>query len=223
MMIPLLIAVLAQAASQPPEGYVALFNGKDLSGWKADEETQRHWTAAGGVLEHDGKARDLWTAGEYGDFVLRLSWRWSGSTKHEDHPVFDADGNEVKGPDGKVKTERMLDGGDSGVFLRGYRKAQANLFCYPCGSGEVWEYRTDPAMPAEVRRACTPKKRADNPVGEWNRMTITMKGERLTVELNGEEVITEARLPGVPARGPIGLQHEYNKVQFKDLYIRELK
>src|ERR671924_226406 len=81
------------------------------------------------------------------------------------------DGNEVKGADGKVKTERVVDGGDSGVFLRGFRKAQANLFCYPCGSGEVWEYRTDKKMPAEVRKAVTPKKRADKPVGEWNQMT----------------------------------------------------
>jgi hypothetical protein len=36
---------------------------------------------------------------------------------------------------------------------------------------------------------------------------ITMKGDRLTVVLNGKKVIDQARLPGVPARGPIGLQH----------------
>jgi hypothetical protein len=52
---------------------------------------------------------------------------------------------------------------------------------------------------------------------------VTLKGDRLTVVLNGEEVISDARLPGVPARGPIGLQHEHGTVQFKDIYIRELK
>jgi len=43
--------LLAQAADNtPPEGYVALFNGRDLSGWKADDETRQHWTVKGGVL-----------------------------------------------------------------------------------------------------------------------------------------------------------------------------
>lgn len=203
---------------QVPEGFSPIFNGKDLGGWKADAEARRHWTVKDGVLDYDGKNADLWTEKAYGDFVLRLSWRWSGPATAVDHPVFDADGREVPG-----RTERMMDAGDSGVFLRGYRKAQANLFCYPCGSGEVWEYRTDPKMPPEVRKACMPKKRADKPPGEWNRMTITLKGERMTVVVNGEEVITDARLPGIPARGPIGLQHEHGTVQFKDLFIRELE
>jgi hypothetical protein len=215
--------VLQARDNAPPEGFGALFNGKDLAGWAADEETKQHWTVKDGVLEHDGKKRDLWTEPQFGDFMLLLSWRWSGKPTQRDHPVFDADGNEAKGPDGKVKTERVLDGGDSGVFLRGFRKAQANLFCYPCGSGEVWEYRTDPKMPPEVRKACMPKKKADRPVGEWNQMAITMKGDRLTVAVNGEEVISGAELPGVPARGAIGLQHEHGSVQFKNLYVRELK
>jgi hypothetical protein len=224
MRILLALALLTQAADNaPPADYVALFNGKDLAGWKADDETKQHWTVKDGVLEHDGKKGDLWTESTFGDFILMLSWRWPGKPTEENHPVFDSDGNEVKGPDGKVKTERMVDGGDSGVFLRGFRKAQANLFCYPCGSGEVWDYRTDPKMPPEVRRACMPKKRADRPVGEWNQMTITMKADRLTVVLNGEEVLTGAGLPGVPARGAIGFQHEFNRVQFKNVYVRELK
>ncbi len=211
------MSLLIVLACLQDEGFVPLFNGRDLSGWKADEEAKRHWTVKEGVLDYDGRHRDLWTEKEFGDFVLRLSWRWSGSAKAVDHPVFDADGNEVKG-----RTERMMDAGDSGIFLRGYRKAQANLFCYPCGSGEVWEYRTDPKMPAEVRRACMPRKRADKPPGEWNRMEITLRGERLTVAVNGEAVIVEARLPGIPARGPIGLQHEHGTVQFKDLAVKVL-
>jgi len=216
MLSPLALAIFLAAQTAPPEGFTPLFNGKDLSGWKADDEAKRHWTVKEGVLDYDGKNKDLWTERSFGDFSLMLSWRWSGKTTVENHPVFDPDGNEIKG-----KTERMVDGGDSGVFLRGFRKAQANLFCYPCGSGEVWEYRTDPKMPAEVRRACMPKKRADKPVGEWNRMKIVLRGERLTVAVNDEEVISAARLPGIPAKGPVGLQHEHGTVQFKDLFVKE--
>lgn len=204
------------------DGWTPIFNGRDLEGWKADAEAKKHWTVREGVLDYDGKNADLWTEKAYGDFELRVSWRFNGPSKPEDHPVFDADGNEVRGPDGKVRTRRMMDAGDSGIFLRGYRKAQANLFCYPCGSGEVWEYRTDPQLPPEVRRACMPLKRADNPVGEWNEMRITLRGETLSVTLNGDVVIREARLPGIPARGPIGLQHEHGTVQFRDLAVKEL-
>jgi hypothetical protein len=216
----ILLLLLLLPATQ--EEWTPLFNGRDLAGWKADDEAKKHWTARDGVLDYDGKNKDLWTEASYGDFELKLSWRFNGTPKPEEHPVFDADGNEVHGPDGKVKTQRMMDAGDSGVFLRGYRKAQANLFCYPCGSGEVWEYRTDPKMPTDVRRACMPVKRADRPPGEWNEMKITLIGNLLKVDLNGDVVIPSARLPGLPDKGPIGLQHEFGTIQFKGLAIRAL-
>jgi hypothetical protein len=91
-------------------------------------------------------------------------------------------------------------------------------------------------MPAEVRAAVTPKKHADKPRGQWNTFEITMKGDRLWVKLNGEEVITNAQLPGVKSEGPIALQHHgsWNDkegrwtgppslVQFRNIYIKELK
>jgi putative heme-binding domain-containing protein len=213
----------AAMLNQPPPGFTALFNGRDLAGWKADANTAAHWRARDGVLEHDGVERDLWTQQSFGDFVLLVDWRWPDEPKWEESPIIGPDGNEVVGLDGKVKTERVLDAGDSGIFLRGYRKAQANLFCYPVGSGEVWEYRTDSKMPAEVRRAVTPKKKADKPVGAWNRMKITMEGDHLTVELNDEEVISSALLPGIPARGPIGFQHEHGRIQFRNMFVKELR
>jgi len=50
-----------------------------------------------------------------------------------------------------------------------------------------------------------------------------MKGDRLTVELNGEVVIRDARLPGVPAEGEIALQRHGCPIEFKNLYLKELK
>ena len=89
-------------------------------------------------------------------------------------------------------------------------------------------------MPPEVRAGVTPKERADKPVGEWNTFEITLKGERLTVVLNGREVISNAALPGIPAEGPIGLQHHggfadgkylpaSSLVQFRNIEIKELR
>jgi 3-keto-disaccharide hydrolase len=49
-----------------------------------------------------------------------------------------------------------------------------------------------------------------------------MKGDRLTVNLNGKTVIENAQLPGVAPRGPIALQHHGDPIQFGNLFIREL-
>ena len=120
---------------------------------------------------------------------------------------------------------------DSGVFLRGQHKSQVNIWCWPVGSGEVWGYRTDARFSAEVHAGATPKKKADRPVGEWNTFHIVMKGDRLTVTLNGVEIITQAQLPGVPEKGPLALQlHPERKdgewgaslVQFRNIRIKEL-
>ena len=40
---------------------------------------------------------------------------------------------------------------DSGIFLRGFPKAQTNIWLNPLGSGEVWGYRTDAKLSEEVR------------------------------------------------------------------------
>jgi hypothetical protein len=118
--------------------------------------------------------------------------------------------------------EMVKDAGDSGIYLRGNDKSQVNIWCWPAGSGEVYGYRTDPGMPADVRAGVTPAVRADKPIGQWNRFVIRMKGDRLTVDLNGQRVLNEARLPGVPERGPIALQHHGSPIQFMNLYIKTL-
>ena len=76
-------------------------------------------------------------------------------------------------------------------------------------------------MSPEVKAAVTPRMKADKPLGEWNHMEITMKGEMLNVTLNGEHVIVDATLPGIPTEGPIGLQHHGQAIDFANLYIKE--
>lgn len=110
--------------------------------------------------------------------------------------------------------------GDSGIYLRGNSKSQVNIWNWPIGSGEVYGYRNDASMPAEVRARVTPRECADRPIGQWNRLIITMKGDRLTVGLNGRTVIEEAQLPGVPAEGRIALQHHGDPIEFATLRNR---
>ena len=63
----------AAADNMPPEGFTALFNGRDLSGWKDDETG--HWRAQDGVLVYDGQSDHLFTEKAYGDFVLLIDWK----------------------------------------------------------------------------------------------------------------------------------------------------
>ena len=117
--------------------------------------------------------------------------------------------------------------------MRGQGKSQINILCWPIGSGEVYGYRMDKNMPATVRAGVTPKTNADHDIGEWNTFFITMKGDRLSVKLNGKQVLKNAQLPGIPDSGPIALQHHGGKrngewssppalVQFRNIFIREL-
>jgi hypothetical protein len=170
-----------QPLNQPPEGFIALFNGKDLTGWKgllkepydnpekraalasdqakelqqaADEDMRAHWKAAEGILVFDGKGRSLCTAKDYGDFEMLVDW----------------------------KIEK---GGDSGIYLRGSPQVQiwdtANrLVGAQVGSGGLYNNQKNPSKPSKM---------ADKAVGEWNSFRIIMIGEKVTVYLNGELVV----------------------------------
>ncbi len=208
------------------QGFKSLYTGVDLSGWKQEPGHAGHWQPKDWILAYDGKSeaneKDLWSTKEYGDFILICDWRLTGKGTKMKRPVILPNGDDATDEQGKPKEVEVTDAGDSGIYLRGNSKSQVNIWCWPTGSGEVYGYRTDQGMPAAVRAAVTPKAKADKPLGEWNRFEITMRGDRLTVVLNGKTVIEKAQLPGVPTRGPIALQHHGDPVQFANLYVKEL-
>jgi hypothetical protein len=233
------VAVTMLSAGVPPQdGFTSLFNGKDLTGWKIPAGDNGHWKVVDGVIDYDAESeaageKSLASEREYGDFVLRLEWRIKATPYvNPNVPIILSSGLHKKGPDGKEIRLNVPDS-DSGVYVRGSSKAQINIWCWPVGSGEVYGYRTDDKMPPAVRAGVTPTGHADRDIGAWNSFEITMRGDRLTVVLNGEKVISEAQLPGVPARGPILLQHHGGKkggvwvsppslVQFRNISIREM-
>jgi hypothetical protein len=206
----------AEDVAELARGHVPLYTGVDLAGWKADPKNDGHWKPRGWTLDYDGKGTDLWTEKSYKDFELIADWRLTKKPVEAERPKVKPDGSEEG-------TEKVQEAGDSGIYLRGSSKSQVNIWCWPVGSGEVYGYRTDAAQPAAVRSGVTPTSRADRPPGQWNRFIITMKGDRLTVVLNGKTVIENAQLPGVPPAGPIALQHHGDPVQFANLLIRELE
>ena len=205
------------------EGFRNLYTGVDMSGWKKSEKNDGHWQSKGWRLFTDGKGDHLWSEEEFSDFQLMIDWRWTAKPKKMKRPVFLADGTTKKDENGKAVEVEVDEAGDSGIYLRGNSKSQVNIWCWPCGSGEIWGYRLDKKLPAEIRAACTPKLNADAKIGKWNRFLITMQGEFLTVELNGKTVIEKAQLKGVPKSGPIALQKHGSPIEFGNIFIREMK
>lgn len=237
--LPVAVAgfLVAPAAGQAP-GFVPLFNGRDLSGWKVPAGDNGHWRVLDGTIDYDAESeapgdKSLWTERAFGDFVLVVDWRLKGTPYvNPSVPIIRPDGTHKRDASGREIRMSVPDS-DSGIYLRGSSKAQVNIWCWPIGSGEVYGYRTDASMPAVVRAGVTPKRNVDRDIGAWNTFEITLRGDRLTVMLNGEEVIGGVALPGVPARGPIALQHHGAKkdgawasppslVQFRNLAIKEL-
>ena len=212
------LAAADRADNTPPEGFVALFNGKDLAGWKgllkapldnpieraalsddrraeaqaeADDDMRAHWKVVEGALVFDGKGRSLCTAKDYGDFELLVDWK-------------------------------ILPKGDSGIYLRGSPQVQIwDPDLKKIGSGGLYNNKKNPSKPTVT---------ADKPVGEWNSFRIKMVGDKVTVHLNGTLVVDNVVMEnywdyGQPIfpTGQIELQNHGNTLWFKNVYIRELK
>jgi hypothetical protein len=240
VLMTLCLLTTAFAAPPPGGGWKSIFNGKDMTGWKVPQGDNGHWKVLDGVIDYDAASeakgnKNLTSEESFGDFVLSIDWRFKKTSGLYAMPTILPDGSYKKDASGKV-INTPTPNADSGIFLRGTGKAQINLWCWPCGSGELWGYRNDKKQPPEVRAACVPKVKADNPVGQWNTFVITAKGETVTAVLNGKTVIDKARLPGLPPKGPIILQHhgglnrktgKYSPasslIQFRNIYVKELK
>lgn len=203
--------------NRPPKGFVALFNGRDLAGWKglvgspksrramgreelaraqakADEDMQAHWKVVDGALCFDGKGHSLCTVKDYGDFEMLVDW--------------------------KIEA-----GGDSGIYLRGTPQVQiwdtANRRVgAQVGSGGLYNNK---------KGASKPLKMADKPVGQWNTFRIIMTGNRVTVYLNNVLVVDNVVMENYWERdkpiypnGQIELQSHGSLLYFRNVFIREI-
>ena len=163
--LPLLALAGCASGGSSGDGFVPLFNGKDLSGWQAGPGNG--WVVEDGVIalknREDGKEHNvdyLWTKEPYGDFILELEF--------------------------KVPTQA-----NSGIFLRtsdlkdpvytGLEIQVSNSF----GRPELSRGATAGALYDCV----APTRNVARPAGEWNQARITCKGSRIAVVLNGEAIV----------------------------------
>ncbi|WP_293309136.1 family 16 glycoside hydrolase [Pedobacter sp. UBA5917] len=206
---------------KPGEGYVKVFNGKDLSGWKglvadpikrskmdaktladaqvkADAEAQESWKVVNGELQFQSHGNNLATVKKYGDFEMLVDWKIIDDKKGE---------------------------GDAGIYLRGTPQVQIwdlarTKVGAQVGSGGLYNNQVNESKPLKV---------ADNKLDEWNTFRILMKGDRVTVYLNGQLVTDNVILENywdrslpIFAEEQIELQAHGSPVAYRDIYIREI-
>ena len=205
------------------EPFEVLYSGLDLRGWTHGAGDEDGWEVADWRLLASGgeDELELWTEREFEDFALICDWRFASSGESAARPVILPNGEYAASEDGPEEQE-VMDAGRGGLYLRGSADAAIDMWCWPIGSGGIRAYAGDEAQPAEVREALTPRANADNTPGQWNRFELTMRGGELTVVLNGETVIEDADVPGVPSSGPIGLWRAEGGMEFANIFVMEL-
>jgi hypothetical protein len=198
-----------QNDNTPPPGFTALFNGKDLTGWQGLVELPQRWKLTPEQLatvqkEANAKYLPHWTVR---NGILHYDGKGQSLQTAKDYRNFELRVDWKIGPKG-----------DSGIYLRGCPQVQ--IWENPVGSGGLYNNKVHPKDPLKV---------ADKPIGEWNTFHIIMKGEKVTVYLNGQLVVDNVTLENywdrskpVPESGPIELQHHGDKLWFKNIYIKEL-
>jgi len=230
---PFCVPGVADAQTAPTgSGWDSLFNGRDLSGW-VTPKGEHTWQVVDGVIDYEAKGGSLATKQDFGDYELHIEWRFKRTAGAPyNAKLFNPDGSQKTDENGKPMTKPIANA-DSGIMVRGSGQSQVNLWCWPCGSGQLWSYHrsADP----KLRAGALPRVNADKPVGQWNTMRITLRGECISIVMNDKNVLEESQMPGIPERGPIVLQHhggynEKNKtwspasalIQFRNIWIREL-
>lgn len=215
LLLPLLACsiVLADhhAKSEKPadDGFVPLFNGKDLTGWK----TEGNWVAEDGLLEirpAEGKRgwkryKDyLYTEKQYKNYVLSLEYKLPKKGNSGLHFRIADPGEDWSKIDPVAK-------GIECQILDSHGKPDDKMSHHDCG-GII---RTQPAS-----------KNMAKPAGEWNKMVLTCDGQTIRIVLNGEEIINIQQDKGAmkdrPLKGYIALQDHGKQSWFRDIKIKEL-
>jgi hypothetical protein len=225
------------AAAEPPAGFSALFNGRDLTGWRggatfdprrlhALSETERaqklaEWTRS--LTEKNPQTGLPHWHVEQGELVNDGFGGYA--TTEKDYGDFEL-----------LLEYRTVPHTDSGVYLRGIPQVQIwdparpdpNHNGNARGSGGLWNN-------AEGSPGKYPLVLADRPIGEWNRLRILMAGVRVSVWLNDRLVVDRAALENyfdrkrpaadrrpIPESGPIQLQTHGGEIRWRHLFLREI-
>ena len=176
----------------------SLFNGKDLSGWIVMHGGE--WAVEDGVLV--GRNGTNWSTNP------QVSGSWLRTDK--------AYGDFVLELDYAISTK-----GNSGIHFR------SALDKNPTFTGYEMQIVDDAGRPprksgtGSLYDVVAPTKNMSKPPGEWNHVRITCIGNRIRVNLNGENIVDYEG--DRSTRGYIGLQNHDHRchVKFRNIRLTE--
>lgn len=207
--VALLILVLAPAAAsaQTKDGFVPLFNGKDIDGWEvrsSNPADKAKWTVMDNLLVAKPGGGWIGTKKMYGDYVLKVEWK-------------------------------IFAGGNSGVFIRVPDVKSTDSPSYLGFEIQILDDNSPKYKGLKPYQFCGglyhfqgPSKKMFKGAGEWNAYEITCKGDSILLVFNGEKVIEAdaGKVPGMakrPKRGFLGLQNHGSGVEFRNVMIKSLE
>jgi hypothetical protein len=202
MMKSLLLLLLAALPAFSEN--IPLFNGKDTTGWEfSSPEAKEAWSAKDGVLACSGEPIGfIRTTKDYENYTLTLEWRWqAGAEKANSGLLLHISTPNARGPWPK-SIESQLEKGNAGDIWMIGEKLEAT------GRNKAgrWIRTADPA---------------EKPPGEWNTMTVTCKGDTLTIAVNG--VTTNEAKNLSATKGAIGLQSEGFPIEFRNIVLTAIE
>ena len=213
--LPLIFVKAADNNSATDEsGFVPIFNGKDLTGWKYGLWDREQNKVGKGYAVKDGviyctptDSGDLYTEKEYSDFILRFEFKLTANANNGIGIRSPAQGDAAY----TGMEIQVLD--DSGSWY---------THLHP------WQYH------GSIYDVVAAKRGHLKPVGEWNSEEISAIGRQIKVTLNGA-VIVDANLDDVKdpkvlrfhsglkrKSGHIGFLGHQSRVEFRNLRIKDL-
>ncbi len=223
---------LTPAGRADDAGFTKLFNGKDLTGWttflEGGANPAKTWTIKDGVIACTGKpAGYLITDKEYGDYVLRVQWRWPDAKKAGNNGVFvHVSGKDQIWPKG---VEAQLQSGRAGDFwlVDGFKlnipkeRNDPNSSRHYLREGEAWKTTGRKDKRNRDIYEIEHNRKVEKPLGEWNQYEITCKGDTVTLVVNGTKV--NEGTGAEATKGKILLQSEGAPIEFRNIEIKKLK
>ncbi len=194
---------------------IALFNGKDLTGWTyylvdPDVKMADVWSVRDGLIICKGEPMGyIATKGKYTNFKLVVEWRWAPGKKAGNSGVLMRITGEPKAL--PKCTEAQLQSGKAGDIY-GFHGFNVK--------GDAARAKTGQNEMIGKLSGVSKIKGNENEPGQWNKYEITLKGGNLTLLINGEKVNEATGLDIVS--GNIGLQSEGGEVHFRTVQLTPL-
>jgi hypothetical protein len=203
----------------PPEDFAALFNGKDLTGFRVHPKVKEMWSIEDGVLRSHGLLEewgaDLVTENEYQDYVLMADFRMPAKSDSGIH--FRNLAPQLIGKFGDAEQLNVRSGG---------------------GTGQLESFHFLPENMKLTEDQLPQVKLIDPEIGVWHTIKLTVVGKNLTAELDGQVILDRFEYPeGILSTKPNAIRFQKHRftegdkpgeknpcpIEYRNIFIKEIK